>query len=228
MANSATSAQLLGQYASQARLLRAQISTDASQLAAVNRVKLFQSKRLAQTHSDLLASPRYGLAATFFLKDLYGSHQIDQRDNELSRVIPVMQRFLPEPALAVIARAAQVDALSERLDQALAQRCAGSCLLSLEDYQLAYRQLHEQEPAARDTQMGLIVQIGQSLDGLIRKPLLGGLLKTMGPAAHAAGFNHLHDFLTRGFNAFKHMNGANQFIQTIEQRERDYHHQLVG
>jgi hypothetical protein len=34
-----------------------------------------------------------------------------------------------------------------------------------------------------------------------------------------AGFGALHDFIERGFVAFRHMHGADEFIDTIERRE---------
>ena len=35
-------------------------------------VKAFQQRRFSLTYADLLASPRYGAAARFFLEELYG------------------------------------------------------------------------------------------------------------------------------------------------------------
>ena len=40
-----------------------------------------------------------------------------------------------------------------------------------------------------------------------------------GPA-HAAGYGQLHDFLERGYHAFRKMDGADEFLATIDRRER--------
>jgi len=36
-----------------------------------------------------------------------------------------------------------------------------------------------------------------------------------------AGLSALHDFLERGFKAFRKMRGASEFLSTIDQRERE-------
>jgi hypothetical protein len=230
MATASSAAKQLAQFAAQARQLRLQ-ANQAPLRDTVSSVKAFQAARLAQTHADLLVHPRYQLAARFFLSDLYGAKNIHQRDAELARVIPVMQKFLPEAALQVMAAATELDALSEQLDIAIAQQpsvaASGGNSLSLDQYQAAYSAVHVLNPSARETQMQLIIRVGRALDGLIRKPMLSTLLKSMGPAATAAGFDHIHDFLTRGFVAFKQMNGAGEFLTTIEARERAYHGQLI-
>ena len=37
--------------------------------------------------------------------------------------------------------------------------------------------------------------------------------------AHMMGFGALHDFIERGFIAFRHLDGADEFLDTIERRE---------
>ncbi len=227
MVSESTSAARLKKQADQARIHRAHARANPELFAAINRVKIFQSQRLAQTHGDLLSSARYGQAARFFLDDLYGAQDLSRRDEELVRVIPVLQRFLPEPALAVLADATELDQLSEQLDAAVASHAKGLGPLNLNEYREAYCLVHQSNPLLRDHQMSLVVSVGQVLDSLVRKPLLGGLLKTMGPVATASGFQTMHDFLSRGFAAFKHMGGAREFMQQIESRERANHEQLV-
>jgi hypothetical protein len=38
--------------------------------------------------------------------------------------------------------------------------------------------------------------------------------------ARVAGFGELQEFLERGFDAFRHMGGAAEFLQTVETREK--------
>jgi hypothetical protein len=232
MASNNLAAAALAQHAAAARQIRLQNGRDIGLLQRVNQVKQWQAKRLATTHADLLSSARHGQAAQFFLSDLYGTKDVSRRDAELVRVIPVMQRFLPEPALAVLARAAQLDALSEQLDMQLANQLTSqtepSSALDQNSYQRAYLAVHQTNETARPQQMDLVIQVGSVLDTLVRKPLLGGLLKTMAPAAHAAGFDAMHDFLSRGFLAFKKMNGAREFLQIIDSRERANHEKLIS
>ena len=49
--------------------------------------------------------------------------------------------------------------------------------------------------------------------------MLYALLKMLHRPAHLAGFGALQDFLERGFSAFKNMQGADEFLATIERRE---------
>src|SRR4051812_41428476 len=71
-------------------------------LAARTRLKQYQSARLAVTHGDLLAEPDTHGAALFFLEELYGAHDLSQRDTDLERIIPTMRRMLSVEALAAI------------------------------------------------------------------------------------------------------------------------------
>ena len=100
--------------------LRREIASDAHTLASVRAVKQWQAQRLTRTHRRLLEDPRYAAAARFFLDDLYGAKDFTRRDAELARLVPTMVRLLPDAALETIADAIEMDALSERLDLALA------------------------------------------------------------------------------------------------------------
>ncbi len=51
-------------------------------------VKHLQSERLARTYSDLLASDRYRESCEFFLEELYGARDFEQRDAEAQKVVP--------------------------------------------------------------------------------------------------------------------------------------------
>ncbi len=224
-------AQRLRRYACAVQELRSQAC------AGYSAIKRFQSRRLQQTYQDLLASQRYRPAAQFFLSDLYGEKDFSRRDSELQRVIPALQRFLPDTALATIADAVELDALSEKLDRLMAKLWSEQTsalgaeatqegaedLPTLTSYRKAYQAAAKQSPGERELQIQLVRTIGSSLNGLVRKPLLGGLLKTMGPVAQAAGLSSMHEFLLRGFQAFKHMGDAEEFLQTIHSRESAIH-----
>lgn len=212
---------------SAARYRRA-ASTDPQLSRLVHIVKSWQSQRLARSHADLLASDRYRAAALFFVNDLYGSGEHSRRDAELARVIPTLNRFLPEAALGTICDAVELDALSESLDHRVAEqlqlleRSTGRAFeaqrFDPEAYGAAYHaagSFHE-----RDRQIEAVSHIGESLDKLVRKPMVFGLLKTMGGPARAAGLGAMHEFLVRGFQAFKAMGGARDFLQTVLSREK--------
>jgi hypothetical protein len=195
-------------------------------------VRAWQADRLARTYPDLLASPRYGQAAAFFLSDLYGPKDFSARDEAIGRIIPTMTRMLPAAALETIALAVELDALSEDLDQRvgadLRRRQPGAHALAITEpsYGEAYRAAGSR--AERERQIWLVGHIGTALDRLARKPLIAGALRLMEAPARATGLGALHEFLARGFAAFRNMRGADEFLATIDARESRINARLLA
>jgi len=184
------------------------------------RLKEWQAARLAGSYADLLANPRHKPAAEFFLSDLYGPKDFRSRDEELARVVPIMVHVLPAKALMTLLEAVRMDALSESLDSAmvLALRKAGkSRSIDWPAYVAAYRSCGRRKD--RELQIALIDKIGKTLDRLTRMPLIHFSLKLMNGPAHLAGLGDLHSFLQRGFDAFSHMKGADEFLAIVTERE---------
>lgn len=221
----------LVQGARRVAALRAQTRADPVQAAVLEALKRFQATRLAATHRDLLDDARYAPATRFFLDDLYGSKDFSRRDEQLARVLPMLARSLPTKALATLADAVELDALSEELDARVAGRLArraggGDAAIDEAAYRAAYAQ--PEDRALRERQIALIVGVGRSLDALVRHPLLGALLRAMGGPARAAGLGALQEFLQNGYSAFRAMRGADEFLRRIEARERSLMDQLFG
>lgn len=195
-------------------------------------VRAWQADRLARTYPDLLASPRYGAAATFFLSDLYGPKDFSARDEAIGRIIPTMTRMLPGAALETIALAVELDALSEELDQEVAaglrRRQPGAHALAVTEWSYADAYRAAGSRAARERQIWLVGHIGAALDKLARKPLIAGALRVMEAPARATGLGALHEFLARGFEAFRAMRGADEFLAIIEARESRINAQLFA
>ncbi|MEO6271180.1 MAG: hypothetical protein ABIP08_12840 [Lautropia sp.] len=218
-------------FAGQVAKLRQAPAVSKSFLAAV---KQYQRDRLARTHADLLQSDRYRLAARFFLDEIYGTKDFSSRDAELARMIPTMSRLLPASALAVLADAVELDALSEQLDLAVAAAFQAECgsgqstapPLAEECYFRLYRAAGHAESRIR--QIELIEDIGRELDRLLGKPFLYRILKGMEGPARLAGLGQMQVFLLRGFEAFRAMNGADHFIGTIVSRERALMEQILA
>ncbi len=187
--------------------------------AAVNErwlaVKHWQAARLARTYPDLLASARYRPASEFFLEELYGAKDFEARDNEALRVVPKLARMLPERAVETMALAVELDETSESLDARLAK--AIRLPIDVGGYARAYRETGTL--AERELQIETVDRIGRTLEKLARIPLLSGMLHMMRAPAEAAGFGHLHRFLQSGFDAFRAMGSAGEFLRTIRSRE---------
>ena len=194
---------------------RAGANRNPDLLAARTALKQFQSQRLTETHADLLAAPDTRDAALFFFDELYGSHDLSQRDTDLERIVPTMQRLLPVNALHTITEAIALDALSEQLDSAMARQLGTQ--VDEASYVAAYREVGTR--AQRERQLELVQALGLSLCDLVRVPLLNTTLKMMRAPARLAGLGDLQQFPERGFNAFKRMKKPQDFVATIVQRE---------
>jgi hypothetical protein len=188
--------------------------------AARQRLRSWQAVRLARTHADLLANPRMGLAATFFLTDLYGSEDLTKLDANVRRVVPTMKRVLPAAGLEIVAEAIELEALSEDLDFDVASALATKeATLSSATYGAAYRKVDRR--ADRERQIDLIESLGHSLDRLVHKPFVGTTLSLMRKPAQLAGLGELQDFLQRGYQAFIKMGDAQEFLNLVIGRERE-------
>jgi hypothetical protein len=185
---------------------------------ALERLAAWQGARLRRTYADLEAQQRYAEAVEFFETDLYGGADFAQRDADIARVAPIMAMMLPARAIGTIARAMEVNALSQELDRALLARLPrADGRLTVAEYCNAYRRMDNRP--ARVRQIELIAEVGSALDRLVRMPLIHGALAMMRQPARLAGMSVLHDFLERGFAAFRTMKGADEFLATIIGRE---------
>lgn len=204
---------------------RALRAADPALGAGVTAVKAFQHRRFAATYADILASPRYGRAARFFLDDLYGPMDFSQRDGQFARIVPGLVRLFPADIVDTVASLADLHALSETLDTAMA-RTLGGVPPGNQSYAEAWRTVGL--PAERERQIALMLGVGSSLDRYTRNPLLRHSLRLMrGPAA-AAGLGVLQTFLETGFDTFREMRGATFFLDTVAQRERKLAAQLFA
>ncbi len=194
---------------------------DPSLGRALQVLRRWQAQRLARTYADLLASERYRPAAEFFLSDLYGEKDFTKRDQDVERVYPAMVKVLPDAALHTIALAVEVHVLSAELDRALCEVLTGEMgvkdRISESQYAEGFRRCDNFRQ--RQRQVRLIRLVGDDLAAVVAKPLVYQMLKLARKPAQAAGFAELHDFLERGFGAFRHMGEAEEFLETVGSRE---------
>ena len=205
----------LGRLLERNAALRDVFAHDPALEKQLRRLQKWQSKRLLRTHADLHAMPRYRLAVEFFFNELYGG-DVRQRDSDMIKVQTAMERLLPREGLEALCLAIQLETLSQELDADVA-RALGSGPITVERYAEAYRSANRRED--RQRQIELMGEIGAYLDGVVRKPIVRGLVRLARGPAHAAGFGLLQEFLERGLIAFEAMHGAGEFLATIRQRE---------
>jgi hypothetical protein len=208
-----SSAEALHRHLQKLKTLRGPGRQPSPRLAELKR---WQSKRLTSTYEDFAAQPRYRAATAFFIDDLYGPKDFSSRDQAMLRILPVMTKVLPASAVETAALAIELEALSEELDQKLAEQLPLGPITE-EKYAQAYR--GSSTRAERERQIDLIDAVGHRLDSLVRKPLVASTLKLMRRPARMAGLADLQDFLERGFEAFRDLKGADEFVATLKERE---------
>jgi hypothetical protein len=196
---------------------RAARAADPMLAESVVALKDYQQRRFASTYADLLSSPRYAPAARFFLDELYGPRDFSARDAQFARVVPALVRLFPAEIVSTVQTLADLHALSETLDTLMARRLKGHAI-DRRSYVDAWQ--HTGDAAQRERQIALTLVVGSSLDRLTRKPLLRGALHMMRGPARAAGLPALQEFLEVGFDTFKAMKGASEFLSTVGSRER--------
>lgn len=216
------------------RALRRQ---DAELGGLVQAVKAYQHARFMLTYADLLAHPRYGGAALFFLEDLYGPGDFTSRDDQFARIVPGLVRMFPRDIIATVQSLGELHALSEELDTAMAvalrSMSSADAPGSVDDdvvdgprYGRCWRSVAG--PAERERQIALMLSVGEALEGYTRNPLLRTSLRLMRGPAQAAGLGALQAFLERGFDTFRAMGGAREFLAVIASRERALAAALFG
>lgn len=188
-------------------------------------VKRFQARRFKATYADLLQSPRYKTATAFFLHELYSDKDYAERDQQFARIANTIARLFPQAVVNTAAALAEVHALTEELDNLMAQQWLADKSTSPGSNNCA-RYMHcwrrVADVAARHQQLEVVLHLGQELNRLTRMPGLRTLLKMMRRPAAAAGLNALQHFLETGFDAFANMRGADEFLSLIKQRETEW------
>lgn len=203
-------------------LLRQAVQANPVLGAALGEVKALQSRRFAGTYADLLAGGPYQAAARFFLDELYGERDFAQRDAQFSRVAGAIEKLFPAQVADTAVAMAQLHAVTEELDQAMALAWLAQSgeLTPARHYALAWREVGRR--ADRDGQLAVVLALGEEMIRLAHLPGLRMMIRMMRAPAAAAGLESLQRFLESGFGTFAAMEkstGAARFLETIRLRE---------
>ncbi len=200
-------------------LLAAKIGSADFCFESFELLQKWQRQRLAGSFSDLMAQESSRPACTFFLSELYGGLDFLQRDQDMNRVMPVMERLLPNKALKSLAEAFELQAISLEFDMEMARVMESDAVVELDVpvYSSVYRACGDRPK--REKQILLIRQLGIDLARLVDKPLVTQLVRLARGPAHAAGFGALQNFLEAGLLSFRKLEDSGFFINTIYQRE---------
>lgn len=193
-------------------------------------LQAWQAARLERSFAGFLQDPARRPAARFFLTDVYGDHDFARRDADIARVLPKMQRLLPEALLATVADGIALGALTHAFDLrmagALERLSPRRHVLDAALYARAYREVGL--PRLRARQIALIDDVGNGLAAALRMPGIGALLRLSRLPARAAGLGELQGFLERGFEAFAGLGDAAAFLADIRHSEAEVMRRLFA
>ena len=199
--------------------LAGKINGDDFPLMSFERLQAWQQKRMTTTFDDLIRQDAYRPAINFFLTELYGGLDFRERDQDMSKVMPVMRHFLPDKVLYIMSEAFELQAVSLEFDMEMAgyMERMGVHDPDMGRYCEVYRVCNDRP--GRERQILLIRKLGYDLDRLVKKPLVNALVRLLRGPAHAAGFGKLQEFLESGLGSFRALGDVRYFNETIYQRE---------
>ena len=193
-------------------------------------LRAWQSMRLLQTYTDLMADKQYGPACRFFLSDLYSPQEFSRRDADVRRAVGFLHRTLPEMMIRGLLKAIELQDLSSVLDDALLDvmttRLGVKDSFTRTEYEKAYRMCGNYDD--RERQIDLIVEAGRILQSAHRIPFTGSALALARLPARMIGWGELHDFLQRGYDASLPLRDYDFFLHTVASRERALLNRIYG
>ncbi|MCM0613360.1 hypothetical protein KFJ24_12830 [Marinobacter sediminum] len=182
----------------------------------------WQARRLKATHQDLHQHPGYHTGLEFLLTDLYAPAGMTRRDDNIDRIFPKMVKWLPDNLLDTFAGLVELNLITQQLDLELTElfheQGISTTDLPTAHYCDAYR--CSQRLAQRERQIDLVADVGGQLDRYVRNRTLGWLLTMSRAPAEMADLSDLHNFLHRGYTAFRNMDNVEHLIERLVTRER--------
>ncbi len=185
----------------------------------------WQCERLLTSHAKALETPQYVPAINFFVDELYGPKDFSQRDQDIAKVVPKMEKWLPVEALESLEVAIHLNALSQELDVTLLEHL-GEQPITSQSYAQAYAASDNAEQ--RKLQIDYIEQLGLDLASVVKIPGIGMILVMARTPAKLAGLETLQNFLEDGFDAFKKIGEIEDFILPMVSTERDIMQRLFA
>lgn len=186
-------------------------------MPGIKALQTWQCQRLLASHKDLWQQKRFNPAMQFFIDELYGPKDFRQRDQDIAKVVPKMSKLLPEKALVSLESALHLNRLSFELDFDLARRLDGQPI-DRNSYAQAYNACQNLEQ--RSQQIAFIEVLGQDLAEVVKIKGISALLMISRKPAKLAGLIELHEFLEKGYKAFKQLGSVADFIQPIVHKEK--------
>lgn len=212
----------LREYTHRSNTIHQEYLGDPELLRRYKRFVAWQLDYMLPFYEDLRTSDDYAAAVDFVVSDLTGI-DVNERDHDIARVVPLMSRMLPEKALRTVAAAMQLNAMVLDINlsifrQLYGELAVGAAVTEL-DYCAACRRASKLEECLE--LVHLTGEVGHSLDHVIQIPMIGLTLKAMRTPARLAGFGALQGFLERGYGTFSALQDVDRFLDDMTSRMTD-------
>ncbi|PIP80204.1 MAG: hypothetical protein COW84_06630 [Gammaproteobacteria bacterium CG22_combo_CG10-13_8_21_14_all_40_8] len=181
-------------------------------------IRDWQCKRLLTSYNFLYNKKKYHAAMDFFTQELYGPTDFSERDKEIEKVLPMMQKVLSKDTLDIFELALRLNYLSLSLDVEMAKRLPQKSTLTTEVYADIYKACDN--PELRQQQLDYIELIAYELAKIAQRKSIMLMLKLSRKPAKLAGLGELQRILENGAEAFKSIGKVNEFIDPILLGER--------
>jgi len=180
---------------------------------------IWQNNYMLQFYDDFCVTEANTAAVDFVVSELTGIG-ISERDHDLARVVPAMVAMLPDKALQTIAVAMELNSRILTINLSICRELFGNLptenMISERNYCLACRQVSRLDEFLELVE--LTKQVGQSLNHVVKLPMIGLILRAMRSPARLAGFSSLQDFLEVGYHTFKAIKDVDRFLDDISDR----------
>ena len=147
--------------------------------------------------------------------------ELQTKIHEITAKVTVNKAKMADKAMNAMDDALSLNALSFDLDMAMAQYLQSHFPgepINRNNYALAYRNVGRIED--RKHQIDIISHLGDQLADVIKIRGIGMLISLSRRPAKLAGLLALHEFLERGFDAFKAIGDVQSFIDPVLVREK--------
>jgi hypothetical protein len=193
-------------------------------------VRVSRAARMRNTYADLRAVARYRAATDFLIDDLFGAGNLGARVHQLKAAEAAMLKTMPTALLRMLVEAIHLTTMIVETDITLSGhlRAQGVVAGDLSDVMLAEACLQSIGLDRYKLQIKSVQVLGNEIDAVINKPLVGTALRMCRKPAHLMGLGELQDFLERGFGAFKKMHGAGEFLATFDEREKAIYERIYS
>lgn len=200
-----------------AKHYRKTVALDTQLTISKIQLQNYQINKLKKTHEALLNHPNTQKAANFFIDEIYNTNTIKKRDNDIEKLVPMLNKVFPRAALEIISNAMELDALTEKLDFNMITKLGVN--FSEDEYNAAYK--NSGDRTEREKQLFLTEKLGTNLIYFVSLPLIETTLKVMKMPAKLLNLSEMHQFLYNGFYIFKHIDNPQKFINDIIVKEKE-------